>query len=589
MATSISTSLASNAAGGRAARLAAVLAGLMMALPFLLPVHRLPMPSFESEWLAAVFGMLCLLTLSFERKGEAWRVPAICLAPLLLGLVLLSQTLAGVPAHPANAATWCAYLAFGAALAVAGCRLARVMGTDCLYRLLATALVAGGLLNAIAGMFQRWGPPDTLAVLLYPLSAPNEGVYGNVAQQNHYAAQLALAIGACVHLIVQRAMPGRVFIGLVLVLSMALALSGSRSGFLYLACIALVFMGTAGARAFRGRRVLVCALGIGAAVTILAFVLAARAGLLDPRLARLVAYGEGLSPRLFYWRHAVRMWLAHPWSGVGVDRFAEGLLDGMRPGETLYPVDQYAHDLPLQLLATTGLIGLASVALPLGAFLRRSWPARATPAHLTAWTTLAVLCVHSMLEQPLHYAYFLAILAFFLGTLDPLTYAVPASIPQWASRGACGLALCGCIALAIDYHQLAEEFYGEHSETAFDARHTDLARRLHRDPFFQPLTELIAPWAFVSGDAAPAARLAFNTCLLAHSPIADVVYRQALLLAQVGRTSEAMARFRQAALAYPQQAVFHEQGLAALSEQDPASFRTLYLYAHTIVGSASVP
>jgi hypothetical protein len=70
----------------------------------------------------------------------------------LLGLVLLSQTLAGVPA---NAATWCAYPAFDAALAVAGCRLARVMGTDRPYRLLATAHVAGGLLNAIAGMFQR--------------------------------------------------------------------------------------------------------------------------------------------------------------------------------------------------------------------------------------------------------------------------------------------------------------------------------------------------------------------------------------------------------------------------------------------------
>lgn len=562
--------------------LAATAAGLMMSLPFLLPVHRQPLPSFESEWLAAAFGLACLLAALTGLPGMPLRIPAVCVAPLGLALVVLLQVPAGLTGHPANAAIWCAYLLFAAALALAGQRIVQSLGTETLYRRLAWVLLAGGLANALAGFAQRagWGGAS---VLLYPTVSAAYGVYGNVAQQNHFATQIALALGAAAHLGAHGGLSRRALLACALTLGAALILSGSRSSVLYLASIGVVWIGTAGERRlpWHGIAFVVCA-GLGSAALL---ALAAHHNLVDPRLGRLVAYGQGLSPRLFYWGHALRMVAAHPLLGVGIDRFAEALIAQLAPGESAYAVDQYAHNLPLQLLAVTGLAGLGAVALPFVRFVRSALAKRPTSADLLGWTVLAILSVHSMFEQPLHYAYFLGMLAFFAGTLDRSGYALTAPVPRSCLRAAAGAALAGLVIMGADYDRLADRFYGAEAGNPFDAAHRELAVRLHRDPFFAPLTELMAPFAFVANDAPLVDKLAFNTRLLMHDPVAEVAYRQAALLAEANSAEEARTQFQRAALAYPDQAAFYGKRLAMLAQDDPATFGALAAYAVTLAST----
>ncbi|MFL6631460.1 MAG: Wzy polymerase domain-containing protein [Massilia sp.] len=551
----------------------------MMSLPFLLPVHRQPLPSFESEWAAAALGFACLLAALTGLPGMPLRIPAICGAPLGLALVVVLQVPAGLTGHPANAAIWCAYLLFAAALALAGQRTVQALGTETVYRRLAWALLAGGLASALVGFAQRagWGGAS---VLLYPTLSAAYGVYGNVAQQNHFATQIALALGAAAHLSAQSGLPRRAFLACALALGAALVLSGSRSSVLYLASIGVVWIGIAGQRRlpWRGIAFVVCA-GLGS-VALLA--LAAHHNLVDPRLGRLVAYGEGLSPRLFYWGHALRMFAAHPLLGVGIDRFADALIAQLAPGETTYAVDQYAHNLPLQLLAVTGLAGLGTVALPFARLVRSAFAKRPARADLLGWTVLAILSVHSMFEQPLHYAYFLGMLAFFAGTLDGSGYTLTAPASRSCLRAAACSALAGLVVIGADYGRLADRFYGAEAGNPFDAAHRELAVRLHRDPFFAPLTELMAPFAFVANDAPLGDKLAFNTRLLMHDPVAEVAYRQAALLAEANSAEEARAQFQRAALAYPDQAAFYAKRLAMLAQDDPATFGALAAYAGTL-------
>lgn len=552
-----------------------------MSLPFLVPVHRLPIPSFESEWLAAALGLLCLLAVCVSQRRMPLALPAIALAPIALLVVVVLQMLAGLPAAAANALVVCGYLLFSGLLMVAGHNLVRERGMADLYRGLAWALLGGGLAGSVVGFAQIAGLTALAPALLYP-AAPGpgvEGAYGNLAQQNHFATYTALALAASLFLLRQGRLPRWPACAAVLMLGAALALSGSRSSVLYLGCIGLAWLCTNGTRRLPWRAIsLVVA---GGAVLVAALWLAAHAGLLGPRFSRLGAYGDGAGPRAYLWQQAWRMFAAHPWLGVGVDRFAEALVTQLRPGEKMFGVDQYAHNLGLQLLAVGGIAALLALLVPLAAFLRRAGRAHAAPDAMLAWAVLAILLVHSMLEQPLYYAYFLAIAAFVAGTLEPTFWTGPARRARHAAGIAAGTAAGGLLALLVaasDYGHLAD-FYGAQAGDPTDAPHQALLFALHRDPMFRALTELMSPASFVAIDAPVAERLALNTHLFAYAPIAEVAFRQAALLAEAGQPDAARHQFAQAALAYPEQAAQYAERLAGLAQRDPASFGALAAYA----------
>lgn len=547
---------------------AALAAGLLMSLPFLLPWHPLPIPSFYAEWSAMALGLLVLGALVLPARAaarQAFHIPFVALAPAALAAVLLLQLALGIAGHPVNVLVAVLFLAWSCLLAIAASSAAQ-RGGEAHMATLAWFLLGGGLAGAACGLAQYTGLYASLGgLVIAPRPLDLYGVFGNLAQQNHFATHLALAMAALAFLRANARIGARPALAAAVVLAGAMALSGSRSVLLYLAWIGMVWL--LATRAQRGRRLL-----LGAGVVLLigtALLIAARMSLLGPQLARLVLFSEGAGPRLFYWQHALAMAADHPFLGVGIDRFATALIGQLQPGEKTWAIDQYAHNEALQLLATTGIAGFAAVAVPLSLFARRLLRAGVDAQALLPWGVLGVLFIHSMLEQPLHFAYFLAVAAYIAGAADPGAWEM-----RRLRRGlgiAAGAGFAALLLTAFDFRTLSESFYGADSVSIGGARHRELIATLHRRSLFAPYAELIAPQVFVPAGATPQDSLAFNQRVRQFAPIADVEYRHAALLAQAGQLEAAKAQFALAARAYPEESAAYAQRLVLMAPGDPVT------------------
>ena len=528
----------------------------MFSLPLLLPWHQLPLPSFHSEWLAFVLGLLVLIAL-LARAGSVVRLPAIALAPALLGLVVLLQLALGQVGHPANALVAAGFLLWSTMLAIGGASAAR-QGGPALLASLAWGLLGGSMVNAAVGLIQFAGLDTSIGALVFPAPARDRyGMLGNLAQANHFATHLALGMAALLWLR-ENARIGRVpGSAAFLLLLAALALSGSRSGLLYIAWLGALWC------IARGRPKRVAWLALLLVATVAALWLAARASLLGPQLARLVLFSEGAGPRAYFWGHALEMGYRHPLLGVGIDGFAQALVSQLQAGERVWEIDQYAHNLLLQLLAVTGLTGLAALALPGALFVRRLWRAPRDASALWPWGVLGILFIHSMLEQPLYYAYFLGIASHVAGAADPCHWS---PLPQRRLRTALltiAAAAVAPLALAArDFPVLQGAFY---AAEGLNPAQLALLRRVQLGSPLAPYAELLAPGQF-SGPSA-SQQLTFNTRLMGFAPTAEVLFRQALLLAALGQQQAARQQWVRAARAYPGQAAQYSAHAVAAAPQ----------------------
>lgn len=545
----------------------------MMALPFLVPFHRLPIPSFESEWLALVFGVAGMLALVASRRCAVLPLPQIALAPLALGLLVLVQLATGMLAYAANGVIMLAFLGWACGLAVAGSWASASFGTARLFAILAGFVLAGGVLSALAGMLQYAGWDHLARSIILPLLGDRSGVYGNLAQQNHFATHIALALVSLLYLHRAGRLTIRVTLPVAALLLAALVLSGSRSSLLYLGWMLLVSR-----RLNDTRRWWTAAATFAAALA--ALWLAAHFSLLGPQLARLTAIGEALGPRAYLWQHASAIFAQHPLIGVGIDGFAHALVEQLEEGARTWGIDQYPHNLALQLLATTGVAGFAAVFIPAGLFVRRVLRAPHAACSQWAWGILGTLAIHSMLEQPIYYAYFLGIAAFVAGAIDPRQHIAHVT-PAMRATFAVVLSL-GSVALlktAVDYRALANNFYGPGRGDVGDARHDALLLSLHRFSLFMPMAELIGPQLFVAPDAPVGERIAFNQRVMRFAPVAEVEYRHAALLAEAGQVTAAKAQFARAARAYPAELPTYVERFAMVAHAQPLLFAEVAAYA----------
>jgi O-antigen ligase len=148
---------------------------------------------------------------------------------------------------------------------------------------------------------------------------------------------------------------------------------------------------------------------------------------------RLHADSDISSSRFAIWRNALRLVAENPWTGVGWGNFNFAWTFSPFPDRPVAFFD-HTHNLPLQLAVEIGLPATAAVLASLGWALwraRRAWnaplgdidPTSVDAAARAALAMLALLAVHSQLESPLWYAYFLLpaawALGLFLGAAPP--------------------------------------------------------------------------------------------------------------------------------------------------------------------------
>jgi O-antigen ligase len=568
-------------------RISLAAAALVCVLPFLQPYHRFPLTSFYSEWLAFACGLGVLAVLLERRSWINAELPWAALPLFGLAGLAIIHGMAGWSPYFGQALLGALYLVWAGLLVIAGRALVRNGGSEAVCTAVAAGLAAGALLSAVIGVVQHFNLITPLNPVITRLQS--SAIFGNLGQPNHFAAQVTLGLFSLVHLHSRGRLPLAMAAVLVLPLLFVLGLSGSRSVWLYLfAAFAFALRLRLAGDDPRARQLFVWS-GVFIILHYLLQVLAGLGWLAPPQretvtaVERLFSGAASVRDRIGLWQAALAITAEHPVTGVGWGAFAGEYFQHLAASGGLAPAGLYnnVHNLPLQLLAETGVIGAALLLVPVGWGLLLALKARPDAAHWWLWATLGVFAVHSLLEYPLWYAYFLGIAALLLGLCPS-----PALTPRLARFGravAASAMLVGAANLAFlwsDY-RVFEGAVRPTMAQLRDARFVDTILRVHRNALLTPYVELSMVMPLPANRDDLQRRLALNQRVIRFTPQPVLVYRQTLLLALADRTAEARALLTAARLAYPVAPAGFEQRLAQLAQEQPASFRPLLESAHS--------
>jgi hypothetical protein len=194
---------------------------------------------------------------------------------------------------------------------------------------------------------------------------------------------------------------------------------------------------------------------------------------------------------------------------------------------------------------------------------------------------ISVLAIHSLLEYPLWYAYFLAIIAFLLGMADETSYRF--DMPKTGRVGMIVLLLTAVVLLGqlrLGYAQLrsALTVVSIPGQAASQGPMQSLINIRESSLLLLPYVDLfISNYVNIDGGDVKQ-KIQFNSKVMHYIPSGETVYRQAFLLAQDGRVSEAKTTLTAALWSYPNNAYAH-QLLVLMAEKDPAHFSALLEFA----------
>jgi O-antigen ligase len=570
------------------ARISLALVGLMWVLPFLHYRHENPITAFDQEWWSAMLGVLALFLLTARDFWQQPEIPRIAQLPVALSVILLLQLSLSKVAYFDQAMLYMLYLLFAALLMLLGARLRACFGIESVATVLAFALLIGAELSALIAVLQhyQWHTPLDAVVVMQISSS----VYGNLAQPNHFANYIALGLISLGLLFQQRKLISGHVVLLAVPLLFAMTLSGSRSSWLYLlmmTCLAwwLARRDASMRSLLRYSMLVIAGFGLMHLIVQVMFMTGADSG--TNTVQRLLAYGGGGdtsgSVRLFLWHEASLMFMQSPLLGVGFGQFAWNhfqMLPLLRAGN-ISGFYNNAHNLVFQLAAETGIAGLLALFASLGVWfygLRRALP---SAAYWWGYAALGVLAIHSLLEYPLWYTYFLAVAAVLLGAFDETRYRL--TQPNFWRLSLVVVLLLGLIILMLlrmSYQQLKDTLairpVSGHVQEAFQRTREGLAA-VHSGLLLPYAEMLIISYSEVNSDRIKQ-KIALGSNAMRFNPIAPVVYRQAFLLALDGQLGPAKQLLEQAIWSYPGNSDAYKL-LQTLAEKDPAHFSALLEFA----------
>lgn len=538
------------------------LVGLMWVLPFLSPRHQLPISSFYGELTAFVLGMLAMLALW---KKEVWldfQLPRITLLPFgILGIILLQMAL-GMVVFPQMALIGMQYLLWACLLMVLGHRLRSVLGWEKFAATLAWFLVAGGLINVVMATLQYTG---IKSLWLFPrISAQT---FGNLGQPNHFANYMALATGSLIYLFFSKRLQRVAFTGVTLLFLAMLALSASRSSWFYLLAFAvLAALKQYGTPSRENRQLLLVCLALLPAFALTQTALHWLLGLWGsgtPIMAteRFFQQVSGASVRLRLWQDALQMFITHPWLGVGYGQYPWNsfLLAGTHAaGEFTQPAE-HAHNLPLHLLAELGLFAGLLLTGAVWLWIKGAAKEVFTLEQWWMWALLAVPGIHSLLEYPLWYSYFLGIAAVLSGAGEACILRPDFSrLGRPALAAMLALGLYSAIGLQQSYASLEDWI---NLATIHRIKDSELAianqelLRLHGESMLTPYVELMYAISLTPNKDRLKDQLFISEQALRFAPVPQVVYNYAELQELNGDHEAALRQLQLATKAYPEGAL----------------------------------
>jgi O-antigen ligase len=465
-------------------------------------------------------------------------VPAILALTLLAFATGLSSLFERLP----SALSLSGFCLLAAALLtlVVATRAAPYKGGRIAFQAFCVALLAAGILSLLVAIIQvfasSWAEGDWVARI-----AAGGRASGNLRQPNHLSSLLLWSIAALVWLhemeVEKQQLEVSVALRAITAAVIALLLFGvvltvSRTG---TACVLLLALwGVVDKRLSRFSRVLLC---LAPVVYVLSWLgmselwQGAQGFAGDIQLHK----SDPSSSRFGIWSNTFELIKQNPWFGVGWGEFNFAWTLTPFPGRPTAFFD-HTHNLPLQFLVELGIpLGTLVLGLLLWALWKAFRACITTPEPdsrmvRTAFVMVLMMVVHSMLEYPLWYAYFLLPTAFALGIClghsgppsaqEPETSVAPSS--TWLRRTLIGASIAlmiGTVASVVDYMRVVAIFSASEDEMPlsyriaegqkswFFAHHADYAaatvaerpsdamKAFRRAPHFLLDTRLMMAWA----------------------------------------------------------------------------------------------
>lgn len=377
--------------------------------------HYRPWVNFHSEALACA-GALLLLGSRLADRRQALELPLVSAWLLVAAGVAWLWWALGIGLFAGDALIVSLYLTAVVAATMTGYGWSRIPGPVAREQVL-SAFAAVGLLAAIAsaaiGLLQ-WLVLTSPFGMYVVQTDPGDRAMGNLGQPNQLGTLLLMGMAAAL-LLYERRRIGRFAMALSIgFLTLVLVMAQSRAGIVGVVAVAL-FLLAKSARLTRLRRrdVVVWALAFALATALL------------PQASQALLLGDGrdlaamgsTSERLSMWRQVVAGIAQAPWWGYGWNQTptAHAASAAAVSGLSTF---SYAHNLVLDLMAWNGLpLGLLWTGLMaywLGSRLLRA----RTPAAVAGIAALLPLAIHSQLEFPFAYAYFLVFAGLWIGIVE---------------------------------------------------------------------------------------------------------------------------------------------------------------------------
>lgn len=452
-------------------------------VPSLLAFNVAPSATFLNQALALFFwGLLALATAHECELGAparrrqlraAWAPAAVLM--LVAGAAAAAGIWGGLPSPLALsgvgsvAAAGVLLMAGARAGAMAPARAAQLLALFCLGWLLA------GLLNALVAVIQVFLPAWADGNVIARSALPGRAV-GNLRQPNHLCTLLLWAAIATLALHEWRLLRVRATALCLALLAFALVLTASRTAVIGVVLMAL--WGLLDRRLSRAGRIVLVSLPVLYA--------ACWAGMAWWASWSHEAFGgqtrlaeaDLSASRFRIWSDTLVLIRAHPWAGVGFGEFNRAWSLTPLPNRPPAFFD-HSHNLFLQWAVELGLPIAALISLLLLVSLwrvaqaaRAPGPAEASLALRATLAMLLMIALHSQLEYPLWYAYFLLPTAWLLGfgvslARQPSAPAESAFEGAPVPTGSVPLALAAAalsmasVAAVVDYTRVAVIFDNE--------------------------------------------------------------------------------------------------------------------------------
>ncbi|MDB5836909.1 MAG: polymerase [Caballeronia sp.] len=529
---------------------------LALTIPFAVVNHTYPIPTFYAEFSAlALFlalggGMALFVRLSEPRVPFA--TPVIALMPLVLGLLLVAQTVVLPVSQPSMNWLGGGYLLASFIAVHTGYGFVRAGLGEKVLRWGAAALIVGGLFAVFCQVVQLFHMESKFSpfVVAYNVTIERRP-FGNMAQANHLATYIAFATAGALYLVQTRRLPMTVWFVLSAIFSAGLALTVSRGPWLQMGVIVVAGLWMA----FIQGRATVADDPDGPAshaarsktrawlipIVLLVLFFAVNAAIRWANLRFQLELGQSaaermqdanqIAPRLALWKYGWTMFLTHPLLGVGWGEFPLHQFEFVRELGGV-EIANNSHDIFIDLLAKTGLLGMAIVLFSVVCWLVRVLRAPHTPARIFALSLLGVLMMHALVEYPQQYMFYLMPAMLIFGLLE--TRPV-----RWVSRSfsyglyvvLVVLGLASLYPILRDYNRSEVLYYGSQP-----------AEQYRADPsfLFRAWGEYGAATLLPMNSQDLATKLAMHRQALALLPGETVLRRYAVLQALAGQSQDAL-------------------------------------------------